>query len=227
MVYSSLRNSKKVSRMRRDVEEAIVETILKHLPQSLCHGLEEGLIAAGEMAYIESAKHHEGHLPNVIGQARHFRSNEQFSLSLDVAGIEHNPLRGNDIIIGHIGPLLLGRFNTSNHKWNNAKRSSRRLELANHNRWLEKLIQPSLFGGQIDNSHIAVFFVSVFSGSIRVRPEAPLSVEIAVMDTTLSEKLFSEPVSVFLQRYAQPVAQPDLAHVRLKVATKKKQSNQS
>lgn len=209
--------------MTREAEQTIVEALLKHLSQGLCLGLQEGLVAAGERAHIETAKRHEGHLPQALGQARHFHSNELFAQALDVAKIEHNPLRGNDIIIGQVGSLLVGRFNTSNRKWDSARRSTRRLELASHNQWLERLVQPGLFGEQVSGAHIAVFFVSVFSGNVKVHPERPLSVEIAVMDTTLSERLFSEPLAVFLGRYAQPAAQLDLARVRLKASVKKQQ----
>lgn len=211
--------------MTREAEQTIVEALLKHLSQGLCRGLEEGLVAAGERAHIETAKRHEGHLTHALGQARHFHSNELFAQALDVAKVEHNPLRGNDIIIGQVGSLLLGRFNTSNRKWNSARRSTRRLELASHNQWLERLVQPGLFGEQVSGTHIAVFFVSVFSSNVKVQPERPLSVEIAVMDTTLSERLFSEPLTAFLGRFAQPATQLDLARVRLKAAAKKQQDD--
>ncbi len=213
--------------MTLEAEQTIVKALLQHLSQGLCRALEEGLFAAGERAYIESARRHEGHLPQALGQARHFHSNEAFAQALDIAGVEHSPLCGNDIIIGQVGSLLLGRFNTNNHKWNGARRSTRRLELASHNKWLERLHQPALFGEQISHAHMAVFFVSVFSGSVKVQPERPLSVEIAVMDTTLSERLFREPLSMLLNRYAQPVDQLDQVHVRLKAAVKRQQDPQS
>lgn len=213
--------------MTCEAEETILKTLVTHLPQGLCQGVEEGLVAAGERAWREASRHHEGHLPNALGQARHFHSNEQFALALSTAGVEHNPLCGNDIIVGHIGPLLLGRFATSNRKWVNARRSSRRLDLASHNQWLERLVQPGLFGEQARGAHIAVFFVSIFSGNIRVQPERPLSVEIAIMDTSLSECLFRESLPAFLSRFAQPAEQPDLVRVRLKAAAKKQQDSQS
>lgn len=209
--------------MTSQAEKTIVETLLKHLPKTLCHGLDEGLLVAGARAYRDSRPRHEGHLPSVLGQARHFHSNEQFALALDIAGVPHNPLRGNDIIIGELGPLLIGRFCTHHHKWNNAKRSKRRLDVASHNQWLERLVQPGLFGEHSNGPKIAVFLVSVYSGDVRVQPELPLSVEIAVLDTTLSERLFSEPLKVFLGRYALPVEQEDSARPKLKAVIKKQQ----
>lgn len=207
-------------------EKTIVDSLLKHFPKALCHSLEEGLVAAGARAYRDSAQRHEGHLASVLGQARHFHSNEQFALALDMAGIAHNPLRGNDIIIGEQGPLLIGRFCTRHSKWNNAKRSKRRLEVASHNQWLERMVQPGLFSEPSTGPQIAVFLVSVYSSNIRIQPECPLSVEIAVLDTTLCERLFSEPLSVFLGRYAQPVEQQDIARVQLKTVVKKQQDSQ-
>jgi len=207
-------------------EKTIVEALLKHLPKTLCHALDEGLSVAGARAYRDSKQRHEGHLPSVLGQARHFHSNEQFALALDVAGVQHNPLRGNDIIIGELGPLLIGRFCTHHSKWNNAKRSRRRLDVASHNQWLERLVQPGLFGEHFSGPKIAVFLVSVYSGNVHIQPEQPLSVEIAVLDTTLSERLFSEPLKAFLGRYALPAEQKDSARPRLKAAIKKQQDSQ-
>lgn len=207
-------------------EKTIVDALLKHFPKALCHGLEEGLVASGARAYRDSAQRHEGHLPSVLGQARHFHSNEQFALALDMAGVAHNQLRGNDIIIGELGPLLIGRFCTHHCKWNNAKRSKRRLDVASHNQWLERMVQPGLFGEHAKGPQIAVFLVSVYSSDVRIQPELPLSVEIAVLDTTLSERLFSEPLTSFLGRYAQPADQQDIARVRLKTVVKKQQDSQ-
>lgn len=212
--------------MTSQAEKTIADALLKHFPKSLCHGLEEGLVAAGVRAYRDSAQHHKGHLPSVLGQARHFYSNEQFAVALDVAGVAHNPLRGNDIIIGELGPLLIGRFCTHHRKWNNAKRSKRRLDVASHNQWLERMVQPGLFGEQSKGPQIAVFLVSVYSSDVRIQPELPLSVEIAVLDTTLSERLFSEPLNTFLGRYALPAKQEDSARPRLKAAIKKQQDSQ-
>ncbi|SCZ64852.1 hypothetical protein [Thiohalomonas denitrificans] len=207
--------------MGLQAEETIVDKLLTHLPHDLCHSIDDGLIVAGERAYRDSAHRHEGHISSFLGQARHFHSNEQFAFALDMAGIEHNPVRGNDIIIGQLGPLLLGRFATSSKTWNNAKRSKRRLDLASHNQWVERLFQPDMFGIPSTGPTMAVFFVSVFSGSVRVQPERPLSVEISVMNTMLSERLFSEPLTSFVTRYAQPAEQRDIAQVRLKQAVMK------
>lgn len=222
-----IRKFNKALAVTREAEQTIVDTLLTYLPQGLCRGIEEGLVAAGERAWLEASRRHEGHMPNALGQARHFHSNEQFAVALDIAGVQHNPLCGNDIIVGQVGSLLVGRFATSNRNWNNARRSTRRLELASHNQWLERLVQPGLFGEQVSGTHIAVFFVSIFSSNVKIQPERPLSVEIAVMDTTLSERLFSEPLAIFLSRFAQPAEQPDLVRVRLKSAAKKQQDSQS
>lgn len=212
--------------MARQAERLILDALLAHLPQGLCRAVEEGLTAAGERAWLEASKRHEGHRSNALGQARHFHSNEQFALALDTAGVEHNPLCGNGIIVGRVGTLLLGRFATSSRKWDNARRSARRLDLASHNQWLERLVQPGLFGEQVSGTHMAAFFVSVFSGSVRVQPERPLSIELAVMDTTLKECLFRESMPTFLARYAKPAEQPDLVRVRLKAAAKKQKDAQ-
>lgn len=213
--------------MTRKAEETIALSLLESLPQSLLASIHDGLETAGERAWSETSNRDPGHVANALGQARHFHSNESFARALDMSKVPHNPLRGNDIIIGQIGPLLLGRFSTSNPKWSNAQRSTRRLELAAHNTWLERLFQPGFFDPQITDVRMAVFFVSVFSGSVRVSPERPLSVEIAVMDTKLSERLFCQSLPAFISRYAEPATQPDMALVRLKKAAKKQQDGQS
>jgi len=212
--------------MNCEAEQGVVNSLLTHLGPALCQGIQEGLEAAAKMAWLEAKSHHQGTLSCALGQARHFHSNEQFTIALDAAGVPHNPLRGNDIVIGQCGPLLLGRFQTRQQGWNNARRSSLRLKLAAHNEWLERLVQPGLFEQRLDTAHIAVFFVSVFSGSIALQPDRLSSVEIAVMDTKLSERLFSEPVIQFLGRYAQPADQEDLVRVRLKKSARKQQDSQ-
>lgn len=213
--------------MTREAEQTIVRTLQDRLPQGLLTAVQDGLVTAGEKAWAEASRRDPGHLPNALGQARHFHSNESFARALDMAKVAHNPLRGNDIIIAQVDSLLLGRFATSNPKWSNARRSTRRLELAAHNHWLERLFQPGFFDPPATNVTMAVFFVSVFSGSIAVSPERPLTVEIAVMDTTLKERLFCESLPAFLSRYAEPAAQPDMAQVRLKKAAKKQQDGQA
>jgi hypothetical protein len=96
------------------------------------------------------------------------------------------------------------------------RRSKRRLEIANHNLWLERLVQPFLFDEEAGAQRVAVFFVTVFSGSLLIHPEAPVSIEIVVPDTSLRAVLFNEPVDVFVRRYAQPAVQEDNAKPRLK-----------
>jgi hypothetical protein len=210
--------------MSATAQKAIIDPLTTHLSRELCAGIEEGLIAAGRQAHLETASAHAGHRAHSLGQQRHFRSNEQFSTALTGAGIAHNPVCGNDIIIGNVGPLLLGRFATSSKTWNNARRSKQRLNLAEHNRWLERLIQPDFLGQPvITHPTMVVFFVSIYSGSIHVQPEMPLAVEIAVMDTELRTQLFHESIPAFISRFAEPVVQADNVRVHLKVAKKEQQ----
>ncbi|MFP5336959.1 MAG: hypothetical protein ACLGIW_00430 [Gammaproteobacteria bacterium] len=209
--------------MNKTVEDSLVETLLAHLPRDLCMSLDDGFSSAARRAFSDTAQRHDGHRASCLGIARHQHQNEVFAQALDASSIPRNPLRGNDIIVGQVGPLLLGRFSVSSSTWNNVRRSQRRLNLAQSNLWLERLVQPELFGQiwPVEEARVAVFFVSVFSGSLAVQPEQPLAVQIVVPDSSLTSQLFCEPLSQFAARFALPAPQEDMARPRLKKAAEK------
>lgn len=213
--------------MSKQSDIAITNALLKYIPQSLCNAVQDGLIEASRRAYDRCKGMDEGHLKSALGQLRHFYSNELFALALASAGIKHNQVRGNDIIVGTSGPLLLSRFNTTDPRWRNAARSKRRLELADRNQWLEALIQPGLFSQAISQAEMAVFFVASYSTRFPRHHEPPISIDIAVMDTQLSESLFKESLHVFKARYNAAPAQPDKVVPKLKSVVHEKKEGSS
>ncbi len=161
----------------------------------------------------------DGHLPHVVGQLRHFNMNETFHRALESGSANPTPIRGNGIIVGRAGVFTLSRFNTPEGVWINGRRSETRRQMSMANAAIEPLVQPGLFSAYTPPSDAVAFFVSCFSGSMQIQPEAPVSVHIAVPDRLMRGWLFRERLDKFLERYeAKPIetAQHDLAMPRLK-----------
>lgn len=211
--------------MDMEAKGALADALVELIPREFCAALDDGLRAATKRAHAEAAARDEGHRSSVLGQARHFHQNEAFALALDACGIRRNPIKGNGIVVGDLAPAYFARFSISNPTWNRVRRSAQRLKMSRKNLWLQELVQPGLFeASQLIEGQITVFFVSVFSGSLKVQPDAPVSIDIVVPDVTLSERLFSESLTAFLGRYAEPAQQTDIAHVRLKEVAQKRQT---
>jgi hypothetical protein len=159
----------------------------------------------------------EGHLPHVVGQLRHFHMNESFHRTLAAGEVLPTAICGNGIVSGRSGVFTLARFNIPEGFWINGRRSHTRRQMSFANKALEPLIQPELFDQYASPSEAVAFFVACFSGSLRVQPESPVSIQIAVPNGDMRGWLFREPVNVFLQRYEQkPAVQNDLATPTLK-----------
>lgn len=200
----------------------VAELLVQNIPRDLILAVDEALEAGARRAYMAAAGMHQGHLPNVLGQMRHFHMNEAYADALAASGIVATPLKGNSVVVGTSGIVRLGRFNLSHGVWNNAKRSKSRVVMAQANTAIQAIVLGDLFDEKRQVAAISAFFVSLFSGSLKVQPEWPLSVEIAVPDTNMEGWLFREPLSHFLQRYESGAPQqPDLATPKLreKVAT--------
>jgi hypothetical protein len=212
--------------MAVQIETTIPDLLLSSLPYELVTSIEEGLPVGSRRAYAAASGMEEGHLPTVVGQLRHFHMNETFHRALAVNQAHPSPLCGNKIVVGRAGIFSLARFNIHEGYWNNYRRSLTRKQLSEANRSIEPLVQPELFSSYTPATEAVVFFVSVFAGSLRVSPEAPTSIQIAVPDRHMQSWLFREPISAFLERYnhAQSV-QRDLAVPRLKRSVDQQQRN--
>jgi hypothetical protein len=214
--------------MDKEAADALAQTLVAQIPREFCVALDEGFRAAAKRAYTEAASRDEGHRSSALGQGRHFQQNEAFALALDASGIRRNAIKGNGIIVGDLAPLYLARFSIANPTWNRVRKSAQRLEMARKNLWLQEIVQPGLFEAtQPIEGQITVFFVTAFSGSMKVQPDVPVSIDIVVPDVSLGERLFGESLSAFLARYAEPVKQPDMAHVRLKDVAQRRQTGGS
>jgi len=179
--------------------------------------VEDALRQGAFRAYHASAGREDGHLPNVLGQLRHFDMNEGFHRALTAADAQPNAIRGNELVLGRSGIFTLGRFNIATCCWLNGRRSHTRRHLALANQALEPLMQPSLFDHYTRPSAAVAFFVSCFSGSPRVHADGPVSISIAVPDRDMRGWLFRESLTTFLERYEPVVGeQADLAKPKLK-----------
>lgn len=196
-------------------KKPVVDLLVESLSRDMLMGIEEAFLIGAERGYAHAKGMNRGHLPNVLGQMRHFHMNETFWEALAAGGANPTPLKGNRVVVGRAGMFNLARFNVSAGLWNNSRRSQTRRALAEANRAIEQLVQPNLFDAT-PVTQGTVFFVACFSGSLSVQPEAPQSVHLAVPDKNMKSWLFQEPISQFLERYYESPAQADNAMPKLK-----------
>ncbi|GAB1594754.1 hypothetical protein [Lysobacter claricitrinus] len=196
---------------------SIPSLLVRDLPRELVMGVEDALRQGAYRAYGAAHGRENGHLPNVLGQLRHFDMNEGFHRALAAAHAQPTELRGNDLVLGRAGIFTLGRFNITSGCWLNGRRSHTRRHLALANQALEPLVQNVLFDQYREPPVAVAFFVACFSGSPRVQPEAPVSISVAVPDRDMRGWLFRESISTFLERYEPQVGeQVDLAKPKLR-----------
>lgn len=198
-------------------KDTIPDLLQRSVPRALVLAVEEALDVGAQRAHAASKGMHEGHLPHVVGQLRHFHMNEAFHRALAMGEALPTAIRGNGIVSGRSGVFTLARFNIPDGFWINGRRSHTRRQMSFANKAIEPLVQPELFDQYIAPADAVAFFVACFSGSLHVQPESPVSIQIAVPDRHMRGWLFKEPLSTFLQRYEQkPAAQDDLAKPKLK-----------
>jgi hypothetical protein len=185
-------------------------------------GIEEALNVGAHRAYAAASGMDDGHLPHVVGQLRHFHMNETFQRALLAGDASPASIRGNDIVRGRAGVFTLARFNIPAGFWINGRRSQTRRLMSFANAALEPLVQPGLFDRYVPPADAVAFFVACFSGSLKIQPASPISVQIAVPDREMRGWLFKEQLDHFLQRYEQESSdQVDLAKPKLKKQIRK------
>lgn len=200
----------------------IPTTLIDNLPKDLVMGINDSLYAGSERAYIRAKDDATGHRTSILGNMRHWCMNEEFHKSLLANGCSPSPLRGNNLVTGKSGIFNIGRINDNNVSWNNLTRAKTRQRLAEHNRFIESLIQPSLFGDLEAIPTATVFFLARFSGSFLDNPESPISVELVVPSHDMKSWLYREDIISFLTRYETVTLQTDKALPTLKAIKIKK-----
>jgi hypothetical protein len=210
--------------MGAPTKETIPDLLIANIPRGILMGVEEALTVGAQRAFTAAHGMDEGHLPHVVGQLRHFHMNEAFQRSLSASGASPSPIRGNAIITGSAGVFRLARFNISAGIWNNGRRSKTRRQMSIANTAIEPLVQPDLFKEYVPPTEAVVFFVACFSSSLRLQPDSPVSIQIAVPDRHMQSWLFRESITAFILRYDQkPATQHDLASPKLKKSVGKQQ----
>jgi len=198
-------------------KETIHGLLLKNIPRPLVLAIEEAFSVGAQRAYAAAQGMDEGHLPHVVGQLRHFHMNEAFHRALAANNASPCPIRGSGIVSGRTGVFTLARFNAKDKLWNNARRSNTRRQMSEANRAIEPLVQSGLFSGYDAPADAVAFFVGCFAGSLRIQPEAPITMQIAVPDRHMRQWLFRESLDKFIQRYDMPASlQNDMARPKLK-----------
>ncbi|WBY00672.1 alpha/beta hydrolase [Ramlibacter tataouinensis] len=205
--------------------ETVPSLLSRHIPRPLVLAVEEALTAGAARAYAAAEGMQDGHLPHVVGQLRHFHMNEAFHQALALAEAQPTALRGNTVVTGRTGVVTLARFNIPEGFWVNGRRSKTRRQMALANSSIEPLVQHGLFTNYAPPADAVAFFVACFSGSIRVQPEGPVSIQIAVPNPQMTGWLYRAPLAAFIEQYedqAPAAAVNDRAVPRLKSAIVKK-----
>ncbi len=206
-------------------EESARQLLIQSLPRGLVMGIEEALLAGAQRAFNTATGMHEGHLPHVVGQLRHFFMNESFHRALEIGGASPTAIRGNGIVTGRAGMFTLARLNIPQHFWINGRRSYTRRQLSAANQAIAQLLQPELFDQFVPPNEGTAFFVACFSGKLSYKPDAPLSVQIAVPAPGMRRWIFREPLQNFVESYDRDVSrQVDLAKPTLKKGLVKREN---
>jgi hypothetical protein len=201
----------------QEPKETIPNLLVKNIPRLLVLAIEEAFSVGAQRAYGAAQGMDEGHLPHVVGQLRHFHMNEAFHRALAANNASPCPIHGSGIVTGRTGVFALARFNAKDKLWNNARRSNTRRQMSEANRAIEPLVQPSLFSGYEAPTEAVAFFVACFAGSLRIQPESPVTMQIAVPDHHMKQWLFRESLDRFIERYDAPARlQDDMARPKLK-----------
>ena len=90
--------------------DTIPELLMRNMPRALILAVDEALAIGAQRAYMTAGSMHEGHLPHVVGQLRHFHMNELFHRALTVANASPTPIIGNGIVSGRAGVFTVSRF---------------------------------------------------------------------------------------------------------------------
>jgi hypothetical protein len=212
--------------MTSDQDDPIGALLVRDLPKDLVLGVEEALNVGARRALGAAGPMDEGHLSSIVGQLRHFHSNEAFHRALDAAGAAPTELAGNRVVTGRSGIFRLSRFSIARGVWLSSKRSKTRAQMALANHAIEQLVQPQLFGEPPPVTEAVAFFVSVFSGSLAECPDRPVAIELAVPSRDMMYWIFREPVQRFIDRYERRSQQEDLAKPVLRPQVQKKAGNE-
>ena len=149
--------------MAKLTKETIPDLLVRNIPREIIMGIEEALVVGAQRAYVAARGMHDGHLPSVVGQLRHFHMNESFQRALAVNDASPSPIRGNAIVTGRTGVFTLARFNIKEGIWVNGRRSQTRRQMSMANKAIEPLVQPELFADYEPPSEAVVFFVACFA----------------------------------------------------------------
>jgi hypothetical protein len=208
-------------------KETVDSLLIRNIPRDLAMGVEDALRTGAQRGFGAGVGMNPGHRSNAVGQMRHFHMNETFRDALEAAGANPSPIKGNSVVVGRAGVLMLGRFNISNNVWNNGRRSRARREMSLANRAIEPLVTPDLFEVMQPITKAAVFFVAVFDRSVQDSLAIPISIDIAVPDHQMMGWLYRKSIASFLELYETPVeTQLDLAKPTLKVGVAVAQQQQ-
>jgi len=201
----------------------IPKLIVSNVTRGALDSISEALYAGANQAFKDSKNRAEGHLPSVLGLARHFWMNETFYEALAGSGLSPSSLAGNRIVTGTSGIVTIARFNTKEARLEKGRKSKSRLKLAEANRIVESLAQPGLFDSRPSAPiSLSAFFVASFAASPQILPDRPVKIEVAVPSGSMDKWLFCEAIEHLMARYEVAVLQEDRARPKLKASVQER-----
>lgn len=185
------------------IDNKIPELIKQSIPKELMLAVQEGVMAANEIA-VRSVNTglSDGHIRHALGQMRHFYGNEMFSKAIASCGFEATAIKGNTVVTATCGMWTLGRYNTIANDWTKGKRSKSRRELVKKNLYLEQFVQNDFFGHNNLPQMGVVFFVCSHFQTSPSSIETEVDIHIVVTNSKMTAILFDESLNQFLDRYS-------------------------
>lgn len=201
--------------------ELIGKKLSSGIPRNLLLALERLIPAATANAWSAGQTFREGHRATAFGNIRHLRLNEAFEDAFEECDIPRQPLRGNAVLYGTLGAIKIARVHQGNVKWDNGRRSKRKLELCAANGHLKRFVAPDLFKREVDIDQPFEMAVFVVTESTPLSPLVRIFIVVTDDKMNLRHPLFREELNHFLQRYQEAQIVKDIALPTLKPGVKK------
>ncbi|MDR2560743.1 MAG: hypothetical protein LBC63_03095 [Holophagales bacterium] len=205
-------------------KNAIAGWLMKRIRRESVLSMQDALMAGAQEAADVAQRMDERHRPSFLGQARHFFMNEAFHRALAAQGLSPHPLRGNQIVEGFAGELVLVRMNMRQGDKLAKCRSVTRRQRAAANGHLRRLAERELPGLLDSEDHELLGGTAIFLAEFPLGHRSLPLIRIGVPDEIMSRWLFLKGIDAFVACYDEldaeeqgvPAAQNDNARPTLK-----------
>lgn len=208
------------SPMSAKSHEFIGNILSSSIPREMLLSIDQRVPHAVARAERIGEEMDSGHRGSASGYIRHLLLNEALSGAFRECGIPHQPLKGNGIVSAKASLVTIARAHMGTVKWNNARRSKKKVQLCGPNFRAKDLVLQDLF--EPTSATPEPFELTVFIVTEQVSRGA-CAIYIVVTDERmdLRNPVFREPLHQFMQRYQQRKDIVDQVTPKLKGNVKK------